>query len=329
MSQNTLNTTAFIEAQIYSKFIIDNLEPVLLPEIFYRDVTDFAKGTVLNIKTVGDVVLQEADEFQPLNYNPIDTGNITLSISDYVGDAWSVTDDLRLEGSQIDQLMSMRGMQSTRALAQHHESRFLATAATAQTNANVNLVNGVPHRWVAGGAAATNRIMTYGDLNAMQFAFDEAEAPAEGRIAIVPPAVGATLAGLANITGTLSPNPMMMQVLETGFARNHKFIMNLYGWDIWTSTRLPRKTVTEALDASTYNLANDVAEVGDIASIFMCIADDNTKPIMHAWRKQPSVEGWHDHESRTDRFQTLSKFGFGAQRNDTLGVIWTTPQRGV
>lgn len=47
-----MNTTAFIEAQQYSKFILDNLEPVLLPEIFWRDVSDFSVGTTLNIKTV-------------------------------------------------------------------------------------------------------------------------------------------------------------------------------------------------------------------------------------------------------------------------------------
>lgn len=36
MTQLTSNTTAFIEAQQYSKFILDNLEPYLLPEIFWR-----------------------------------------------------------------------------------------------------------------------------------------------------------------------------------------------------------------------------------------------------------------------------------------------------
>lgn len=328
MTQNTMNTTAFIEAQQYSKFILDNLDPYLLPEIFWRDVSDFAKGTTLNIKTVGDVVLQEATEDVPLAYNPIDTGNVTLTITDYVGDAWAVSDDLRIEGSQIDQLMAMRGMASTRALAQHHETRFLATAATIQTNANVNLVNSQPHRWVAGGAGATNRIMTFEDLLAMQLSFDEADVPAEGRVAIVPPVVGATLNGLANVTNLLSPNPMIQSILNTGFVKNHKFIGNLYGWDLWTSTRLPRKTATEALNASAYGLANDTAEIGDIASIFMCIADDNCKPMMHAWRKMPSVEGWHDYDLRQDKFQTVSKFGYGGQRTDTIGVIWTAPTRG-
>ena len=122
MTQLTSNTTAFIEAQQYSQFIIDNLEPFLLPEIFWRDVSDFGMGTTLNIKTVGDVTIQEASEDVPLVFNPIDTGNITLSITDYVGDAWAVSDDLRRDGSQVDRLMGERSMASTRAFAQNHES---------------------------------------------------------------------------------------------------------------------------------------------------------------------------------------------------------------
>jgi len=324
MTQLTTNTTAFIDAQIYSKYILDNLEPFLLPEIFWRDVSDFQSGTTLNVKTVGDVVLQEAAEDVPLIYNPIDTDTITLTITDYVGDAWGVSDDLRQDGSQIDQLMGLRARASTRALAQHHESRFLAKLATIQTNANVNLVNGAPHRWVAGGSGGTNRVMTMDDLSYMQFAFDAADVPQEGRVAIVPPVVALALNNLPNIVNVMN-NPMFDGIVTSGFQRNHRFVKNIFGWDIWTSTRLPVKTATEALNASTYGLANDTAEIGDVASVFMCVADDNCKPIMHAWRKMPSVEGWRDHELRQDKFQTLSRFGFGGQRLDTVGVIWTSP----
>ena len=159
MSQLTSNTSAFIEAQQYSQFILENLHDYLLPEGMWRDVTDFGSGTTLNIKTVGTVTIQDAAEDTPLNYSPIDTGTLTLSITDYVGDAWKVSDDLREDGSQVDTLMAMRAMESTRALGENHETRFLSVANAAQTAANVNLVNGRPHRWVAGGSGATDRII--------------------------------------------------------------------------------------------------------------------------------------------------------------------------
>lgn len=323
MSMLTSNTTAFVEATQYSQFILDNLHDYLLPEGLYRDVSDFGSGTTLNIKTVGTVTIQDAAEDTPLNFNPIDTGNITLTITDYVGDAWKVSDDLREDGAQIDSLMSMRAMESTRALGENHESRFLAVANAAQTNANVNLVNGRPHRWIGGGSGVTTRVMSMSDLIAMKLAFDKANVPAAGRIAIVDPIVEATLNSLTNIVN-VSNNPMFEGIITEGFAKDHKFVRNIFGFDIWTSNFLPLKTATEALNASSYNLANTTAAIGDVANLFMCVSDDSTKPIMHAWRRAPKTEGWRDNEERADKYQVTSRFGLGAQRVDTLGTILTT-----
>lgn len=324
MAHDTQNTTAFIEATQYSKFILENLHDYMLPGGMWRDVSDFGAGTTLNIKTVGTVTLQDAQEDVPLNFTNIDSGTITMSITDYIGDAWKVTDDLREDGSQIETLMAMRAQESTRALGDYHETRFLAACNSAQTNANVGLVNGRPHRWVAGGASATNRLMTMSDFIAMKLSFDKANVPQGGRIAIVDPIVEATINSLTNLVN-VSNNPMFEGIITTGFARDHKFIKNIFGWDIYTSNKLPIKTATEALNASSYNLANDTAEIGDVANIFMCVADDNTKPVMHAWRRNPKTEGWRDSEERADKFQVTARFGFGSQRLDTLGVIFTTP----
>ena len=327
MSQLTSNTTAFIEAQQYSAFILDNLQTYQLPEGMWRDVSDFGSGTTLNIKTVGTATLQDAAEDTPLVFNPLDTNTITLTITDYVGDAWRVSDKLRQDGAQIDQLMAMRAVESTRALGVHHETRFLSVAASAsgtgQTLANVNLVNGRPHRWVAGGASATNRLMTVSDFIAMKLSFDKAGASAGGRIALVDPIVEATLNSLTNLVN-VSNNPMFEGIINEGFSREHKFIKNIFGFDVWTTNFLPVKTATEALNASSYGLANDTAEIGDVANVFMCISDDTCKPVMHAWRQAPQTEGWRDHDNRADNFQVTSRFGFGMQRTDTVGVIFTT-----
>lgn len=323
MSMRTDNTTAFIEAQQYSQFILDNLHDVLLPEGFYRDVSDFGSGSTLNIKTVGSVTIQDAAEDVPLVYNPIDTNTITMSITEYIGDAWKVTDDLREDGSQIEALMGMRAMESTRALGEYHETKFLSTAGSAQTAASVNAVNGRPHRWVAGGSGGTSRNMTFADFIAMKFAFDKANVPQAGRIAIVDPVVEATINGLVLNTTSVNYNPQFEGLMTTGFASSHKFVRNIMGFDIYTSNFLPSKTATEAIDASSYDLANDTAEISDKANIFMCVADDACKPIMHAWRRMPKTEGWRDPEVRADLFQVTSRYGFGAQRLDTLGVIFT------
>jgi len=316
------NTTAFIEAQQYSAFIVENLPDMARPEGFAREVSDFASGTTLNIKTVGSRTIQDVAEGTPMNFTPIDTNKITMTITDYIGDAWLVSEELRQDGSQIETLMAMQAMEATRGISENIETKFLAACNDAQTAAAVNLVNGRPHRWIAGGSGGATRNMTMADFVAMKLAFDKANAPQAGRIAIVDSVVEATINSLTNIVN-VSNNPMFEGIITEGFARDHKFVKNIFGWDIWTSNKLPVATAVESINGAAYALANDSSVVGDVFNIFMSVLDDNTKPIMKATRVQPSVEGWRDHENREDKFQTSTRFGFGAQRVDTLGVIIT------
>ena len=122
--QLTTNTRAFIEAEQYSDFILLNLHDGLLGEQFYRNVADFGSGTTLHIKTIGTVTIQDAAEDTPLTYSPIESGEITFVITDYIGDAWFVTDDLREDGTDIDRLMAERASESTRAIQEHVETRI-------------------------------------------------------------------------------------------------------------------------------------------------------------------------------------------------------------
>lgn len=320
--QLTTNTAAFIEAQQYSQFILTNLRDGLLPGVFYRDVSDFPSGTTLNIKVVGAATVQDVEEDKALTYNPIDTATITLAITDYVGDAWYVSDVLRQDGAQIEQLMAMRAMESTRALQEDFETRFLRAAGiTAQTAANANRINGFDHRWVADAGNDNSYKMGLQDFIDMKLAFDKANVPQAGRIALVDPVVEATLNKLASTTIAVDRNPTFQGILQEGFVRDHKFMFNLFGWDIWTSNRLPRLTAAETI---THNTVSDTAPVGAVANIFMNVLDDSTKPIMGCWRQAPQVEGERNKDLARDEFVTRARFGFGRQRPESLGVVLTS-----
>lgn len=93
--QNTVNTPAFINAQVYDTFVLANLPTFMLPEGMWRDVSLFGSGTTLNVKAIGDVVLQDMDEDQEMQATPIDTNTLTLTITDWPGDTWYITDKLR------------------------------------------------------------------------------------------------------------------------------------------------------------------------------------------------------------------------------------------
>lgn len=320
--QLTGNTSAFIEAQQYSKFILENLHDGLLPSTFYRNVSDFPAGTTLNIKVVGAATIQDVEEDKAVAYNPIDTSTVTLAITDYIGDAWYVSDVLRQDGAQIEQLMAMRGVESTRAIQEDFESKFLRVAGvTAQTAANQNRINGFDHRWVADSGNDNSYKIGLSDFIDMKLSFDKANVPQAGRIALVDPVVEATLNKLAGATVSMDRNPQFQGVLEQGFARDHKFLFNLFGWDIYTSSRLPTIGSAEAI---THNGVADTAPVGSVANVFMNVLDDSTKPIMGAWRQMPKVEGERNKDLARDEFVTRARYGFGRQRPESLGVVLTS-----
>lgn len=308
--QLTDNTRAFIESEQYSQFILMNLHDGLLPETFWRNVADFGSGSVLNIKTIGSVTLQEAEEDAPLIYEPIESGNITFRITEYKGDAWYVTDDLREDGAQIDQLMAARAAESTRAIQETFETDFLGTIGDyfAGTTGPHN-VNGFPHLIVS---AATGNVIQLQHFLRMRLAFDKANVPAEGRVAIVDPVVETTLAGYVTLTSDITP--YAVAIIEGGLARGQRFVHKMYGWDIITSNRLPVRTYNDG----TTTLVNGVG------NIFMSVLDDQTKPVMGAWRRMPKSEGERNKDRARDEFVVRCRYGFGIQRVDTLGLVATS-----
>jgi hypothetical protein len=310
--QLTTNTRAFIEAEQYSDFILMNLHDGLLPESFYRNVSDFGSGETLHIKTVGTVTLQEGAEDTPLTYNPIETGEITLTITEYKGDAWYVSDKLREDGTNIDRLMAERSMESTRAFQEVLETDFLkAGAEVYQATSGPFNVNGFAHKIVS---AETNDVFALSHLIAMKLAFDKANVPAGGRVFICDPTVEATLNGLVTITNDVTEFGKM--ILEGGWERDNRFVMNLFGWNIITSNRLHKPA------AAVNDGTNSIAANG-VYNMFMCVLDDQTKPIMHAVRRQIRVEGERNKDYNRDEFVASSRYGFGVQRVDTLGCLVT------
>lgn len=306
----TATNRAFIESEVYSQFILLNLHDGLLPGSFFRNVSDFPAGEVLNIKTVGDVTLQECAEETPLVFSPIESGEIQFRITEYEGDAWYITDKMREDGAQIDSLLAQRAASSTRAIQETFETKFLQTCNDVQTANDANTVNGFKHRIVGSGA---NKTLDLEDLIDMRLAFDKANVPAEGRIFICDPVVEATLNKKVTITSDITP--FAVDLIQNGMAKGQRFIMNIYGWDIMTSNRLPRLKAAEATVG---------AAAGDIANLCMCIADDQCKPVMGAWRRMPKSEATRNAHLRRDEHMVTCRYGFGGQRKDTLGVIVTS-----
>ncbi len=319
---NTVTNRSFIEAEQYSSFILTQMHDGLLPGGFYRDVSDFGSGEKLNIKTIGESTIQEVEEDAPFKYSPIETGEVSLRITEYIGDAWYITDKMRQDGSQIEQLKAQRAVEATRAIQEYFETRALKTLNDGQTKGDPNRINNFAHRFVATGNNAT---MQLADLIYLRLAANKAELPYAGRVGMVDPIVEATLNQKFQITsgtGDLAANSTWQMITEKGFSREHDFVISLYGWDIITSNRLDR-VASETINRGGAE-DTDLTVTDGVANIFMCIADDNCKPLMCAWREQPSVEGGRNKDMKRDEFVQSARFGQGIQRDDSLFVVLTS-----
>jgi hypothetical protein len=318
MAITSTSNTAFVEAAIHSDFVLRNLHDSMLPTSLWRNVTDFTRGNQLDIPTIGSATLQDVSENIPLDYQAIDTGTVNLTITDYVGDAWYITDPMRQDGTNIEALLRARAEESTRAFAENMETRALAVINGGQTAGNANSVNGFQHRFNASGS---NDNIELADIIAMRLSFDKANVPEGGRIGIVDPVVASTMERKFQGSYNVDANPTFMGVLTDGFSKNHRFVMHIFGFDIYTSNRLP--TVTEALTHSDGTGSSTIT--GGTANIFMCVASDQTTPLMMAQRQAARTETERNKDRQRDEFLTTQRWGMGTQRKDTLGVIVTDP----
>lgn len=317
----TGNTSPAVRAQVYSELMLEVLQDGYLPDGLFRDVQDFGDGTTLNIPTIGEMTLFDLVEEQPTPSSAIDTGSISLNINQHKGVAGYVTDELKEDGYKAARVEAQIVPQSLRSIKEAFETDMLAQAVSTTnsmiTLADPNTINGFDHRWIANGS---NNTITLDDIIHAKLAFDKANVPDEGRILIVDPICEASLNSITNLVN-VSNNPQFEGMVTSGFARDRKFIRNIFGFDIWVSNRLPR-IASESITSGS--APGDTTITDGVNNIFMCVADDQCKPFMGAMRRMPRVEGDRNTSERRDEFHVTSRWGFAPQRAETLISVITS-----
>lgn len=318
MSGNTTaNSSALRRAEIYSAVILDTIKDDFLPEGAHRDVSDFPDGDTLHVTTFGDAIVRDVSEDQDLPIDPLDTGEITLAITEYVGAGNYLTDKMRQDSWKAKQFDAALPGKHLRAIKEHYETDMLSTSESMQTQSDANTINGFAHRLVASG---TSGVLDLDDIIYMKLSMDKANLPAEGRILVVDAVVEATLNGLTNLVN-VSNNPSFEGIVQTGFAKNMKFIKNVYGFDIYLSNRLPH-VASENVDTSGISVpapsGNGTSAADAVVCQAMCVADPLLAPYMGAWRQMPKTEAFRNVQKQRDEFYTTARWGFGGQRPQSL-----------
>lgn len=194
------------------------------------------------------------------------------------------------------------------------ETDFLKTgavyyAAGGTGASSPNNINGFPHLIPS---TETNNKFGLAQLIKARLSFDKANVPSAGRVFICDPVVEATLNGLITITNDMTQ--FGVDVLKNGMARGMRFVTSLFGFDIITSNRLHVANYSDGTTSIT-------SGVGNLA---MCILDDQTKPIMAAWRRMPKSEGERNKDRARDEHVVRCRYGFGIQRLDTMICLPTS-----
>ena len=334
MSGNTTaNTQALHRRDVYSDIILDELTDGFLPEGLARDVSDFPDGAKLFIPTFGEVVIKDVVEDQETPVDSIDTGRIELEITEHKGTGIYITDENREDGYYLKQFDAAAPGKMLHSLKEVYETDLLATGEIGQTQNDSNAINGWAHRWVASGA---NGEATIADFAYAKTAFLKGKAPEMGMIAIVDPVTELSLNRQTNLVN-VSNNPHFEGIVETGFAKNMRFMKNIFGVDVYVSNRLPRIAAGESIDTTVgqgavaapegltgVQAGAKVAANDSYALQFMVVSDDMTTPYMSAWRRKPTVTYERQESFRRDVYYVTTRYGMAMQRPQTLATCVTS-----
>lgn len=319
MSNTTANQSPLIKAQVYSEFMLEQLHAGFLPESLHRDVSDFGDGDTLYVPVLGETVLRDYEEDTGVRMDAVDSGQVTLTITEYVSAGSYVTDKLKDDAYKAAALEASIPKEHLRLIKERWETDLLAQV-NQQTAASPNTINGVAHRWVADNGTTVG-VLSLEDLLYAKFALDEANAPEEGRLFIVPPIAEASINRM--IAGqAYTNNPQFQGIYESGIGKSMRFIRGIFGFDIYVSTRVPHKTTSEQIVGGP---EGDNTLATSRICVAGCFADDNTTPFMGAMRRPPSTEGFRNTTFKRDEYTSTARWGFGVQRFDTLIGVLVSP----
>lgn len=314
------NTSPLIKAQTFSELVLEQIDQGFLPGGFHRDVSDFGDGDQLFVPVIGEATLRDYDEDQPIVYDEIDTGQISLQITQYVSSASAISRKFQSDGYKAAYLESLIPGKHLHLINERYETDMLAQAQK-QTLNDPNVINGIAHRWVA-GSASTVGVITLKDFAYAKFAMDKAGVPSRGRIAIVDASVEATfnfgVSGQAFIN-----NPQFEGMVRTGKAQEMRFMANIFGFDVYISDRLPRVT-SQSVSGGPQGSGSATALAGGqtgVVNQFMSVADDQHKPYFGAWRQMPQTDGEFNKDRQRDEYVTTARWGFGLQREESLVTV--------
>jgi hypothetical protein len=209
----------------------------------------------------------------------------------------------------MNRLVSSFVPKQSRAINKSLEIDILAAGPDGQTASGLNAINGGNHRWVGSG---TNEVIAVKDFALAKYALQKANVPMTNLTAIVDPSVEYTLSTLANLVD-VSYNPRWEGIVRDGMSTGMKFVMNVYGFDVY---------VCHNLKSGIAETVNSVSVTTGVANLFFSAAQD-VMPIVGSIRQAPKVDSDYNKDLQREEYVTTARWGVKLFRPENMCVVLT------
>ena len=311
MSMNTSNMSLLTRSEIWSTELKDILRDEMMAQRYVKMLDGFPDGDQFTIPSIGQAQVDNYAEDTAVEYRPMDTGEFTFTIDKYLSSASYMTKKAMQDAFYSSEMMSRFVPEQERAIMAHFEATTLATPETGVSANSNEAIDGVEHRWAAGGTGA---VINVDDFARARFALKKANVPDRNLVAVVDPSVEFTLNTLSSLT-TVANNPKWEGIVSTGIATGMNFIANIYGFDVYTSNYL-KDTTDGALDTAA-DAAVDFSTVNGKANLFFS-ADQAATPFVGAWRQTPDVDTEYNKDFQRQEFVTTARYGVKLYRPENM-----------
>jgi hypothetical protein len=308
MSGMTASTVSLLtRAEVWSRELKEILRDELMAQTYVRWLQEFPDGDTFKIPSIGQAYVDDYVEDEAVKYRPLDTGQFTFQITEYLSSGTYVTKKAEQDMFYMNELVSRFVPEQERAIMEHVEEAVLGLQSQ-QTAANTNTINGGKHRYVATGSS---NVINVNDFARANLSLNKANVSANNRVAIVDPSVAYTIETSSIINGSSGFNPMFEGIVSSGIATGMRFVRNVYGFDVYTSQRLATIS-SETLET--------VSCAGFKANLFFS-ADASVVPFIGAWRQMPEVDTEYNKDFQRTEFVTTARYGVKLYRPENLVCV--------
>lgn len=305
----TGNNEHLVRSQIWSTELKEALEFDLMGMKYVDMIEQFTDGDLINIPSIGQAEVNDYLEDNPVKYTSMDTGNFQFEINEYKQSATYITNKMKQDTYYLDRLISKFVPKQHRAIMAAIEEKVMSVGPDGQTSASLNNINGAPHRFYGQGAG---NVISPQDFALAKYSLQKAAVPMENLVAIVDPSVEYQLSTMTNLVN-LSNNKQWEGIVRDGMTNGMKFLMNIYGFDVYVSNFL-KSGVTETIDGQS--------ATNGVANLFFSASAD-ILPFVGQIRQQPKVDSEYNKDFQREEYVTTCRYGFKLYRPENLVTVIT------